>query len=149
MDSGKACDLVLRELLEAERIRKSSLASVTDAQGVYVLWFAGPPATCLKVGIAGPRRGTGVRGRLRLHYASNPSNSVLARHLAADSASRWSVGRDFTVRGQRQAFLADECYFQALAVENLSRRDLEGLESSLIERLRPTYAGRVRSQSAP
>jgi hypothetical protein len=80
---------------------------------------------------------------LRLHFSSNPDNSVLARHLAFDVTSRWARGRDFTNRLERKAFLAARCYFQTKAVENLGRRDLETLEAALIQRLAPAYVGRV------
>lgn len=52
-------DDVLRRLLSAPRIERASLASVPTDQGVYVLWLAGEPPACLKVGIAGPRQGKG------------------------------------------------------------------------------------------
>jgi hypothetical protein len=81
-----------------------------------------------------------LRGRLALHCASNPSNSVLARHLAADSLSAWAAGRTFTARKERRAFLTSDCYFRVLPVPNLSRKDLERLESSLIQVLRPAYS---------
>ena len=35
--------------------------------------------TCLKVGIASPRRRDGIRGRLKLHLRNNPDNTVLCR----------------------------------------------------------------------
>ena len=96
---------------------------------------------CLKVGLAGPRNGTGLRGRLRLHFSSNPNNSVLARHLASDVTSRWSVRHDSTKRVERQAFLAERCYSQTSVVQDVSRRDFEMLEAALIDRLRPPAAG--------
>lgn len=137
----------LRQLLSATKIEASSLATAPTSQGVYVLWFVGPPKACLKVGIAGPRNGLGLRGRLRLHFGGNTNNSVLARHLASDVTSRWSVRHDFTKRVERQAFLAERCYFQTSVVQDISRRDLEMLEAALIERLRPAYVGRVGSAS--
>jgi hypothetical protein len=134
---------VLEQLLGSPEITRSSLTSVPTDQGVYVLWLRGAQPQCLKVGIAGPRQGKGLRARLGNHYSSHTSNSVLARHLAADSTSPWSAGLNFTRREQRQAFLCDRCYFQVLAVQASSRRDLEHLESKLINRLGPIYLGKV------
>src|SRR5213083_1290685 len=107
-------DDVLRRLLSAPRINRASLVSVPTEQGVYVLWLTAERPACLKVGIAGPRQGKGLRERLGNHYGSNTANSVLARHLAADCTSRWCHGHDFTNRAERQAFIADGCYFQAV-----------------------------------
>jgi hypothetical protein len=134
---------VLRRLLNAPKIDRVSLGSVTTEQGVYVLWLAEEPHACLKVGIAGPRQGKGLRERLRNHFGSHTSNSVLARHLAADSGSRWCHGRDFTNRAQRRAFIADGCYFQAVGVPTETRRELEQVEAAIIGRLQPAYVGRV------
>jgi len=50
---------------------------------------------CLKVGIAGPRSGKGLRERVRYHYSSNIENSVLARHLAADVTSSRLIDHEF------------------------------------------------------
>ena len=136
-------DDVLQRLLTAPKIGRPSLSSVPTEQGVYVLWLSGESPACLKVGIAGPRQGKGLRARLRNHFLSHTSNSVLARHLAADCASRWCRGQDFTNREQRQNFLSNECYFQAVPVETDSRRELERLEATLIARLQPAYVGRV------
>jgi hypothetical protein len=134
---------VLRRLLAASRIRASGLDVVSQDQGLYVLWTAGRKATCLKVGIAGPRKGKGLRERLHLHYVSNASNSVLTRHLATDSTSQWATNSDFRVQQQRQAFLATKCFFRVLPVPEISRSALLRLESFLVERLKPVYAGRV------
>lgn len=134
---------VLRRLLSAPKIGRASLASAPTDQGVYVLWLAGEPPACLKVGIAGPRQGKGLRERLRNHFGSDMSNSVLARHLAADCISRWCLGRDFNDRAQRQAFIADGCYFQAVPVQTETRRELEEVEGAIIRRLQPAYVGRV------
>jgi hypothetical protein len=146
MATRDAVSQVLRGLRSGTKIEASSLAAAPTLQGLYVLWFVGPPKACLKVGIAGLRKGTGLRGRLRFHFSSNPKNSVLARHLARDLSSRWSIGYDLTKRVQRQAFLAERCYFQARALPDISRRDLEMLEAALIQRLRPAYVGRVGTQ---
>jgi hypothetical protein len=136
-------DDVLRRLLSAPKITPAALASVPTEQGIYVLWLADEPPACLKVGIAGPRQGQGLRARLRNHFGSHTSNSVLARHLAADCTSRWCRAGDFTNRAQRQAFIAGNCYFQAVAVLTDTRRELEQVEAALIERLQPAYVGRV------
>jgi len=134
---------VLRRLLSAPKIDRASLASAPTEQGVYVLWLAEEPPACLKVGIAGPRQGKGLRERLRNHFGSGTSNSVLARHLAADCTSRWCRARDFGNRAQRQAFIAGDCYFQAVAVQTETRRELEQVEAAIIQRLQPAYVGRV------
>jgi hypothetical protein len=136
-------DDVLRRLLSGPKFDRASLASVPTEQGVYVLWLTGEPPACLKVGIAGPRKGKGLRARLRNHFRSDMSNSVLARHLAADCTSRWCSGRDFTNRAERRAFIADGCYFQAVAVSTETRRELEQVEAAIIGRLQPAYVGRV------
>jgi hypothetical protein len=136
-------DDLLHRLLSAPKIDRASLASVPTDQGVYVLWLAEQSPACLKVGIAGPRQGKGLRERLRNHYGSNTSNSVLARRLAADCTSRWCHARDFTDRAQRQTFIAGCCYFQAVPVHPETRRELERVETAIIERLQPVYVGRV------
>src|SRR6476646_165911 len=140
-------DDVLRRLLSAPKISRSSLASVPTAQGVYVLWLTAEPTECLKVGIAGPRQGKGLRERLGNHFGSHTSNSVLARHLAADCTSRWCRARDFTTQAERQKFIAAECYFQAVPVHTESRRELEHVEAAILQRLQPVYVGRVGSGS--
>jgi hypothetical protein len=130
-------DDVLRRLLSAPKIDRASLSAVPTHQGVYVMWLAGERPACLKVGIAGPRQGKGLRERLGNHYGSHTSNSVLARHLAADCTSRWCRTRDFKDRTQRQTFIAAECYFQAVPVHTETRRELEQVETAIIERLQP------------
>jgi hypothetical protein len=134
---------VLRRLLAASRIRASESDVVSQDQGLYVLWTAGRKATCLKVGIAGPRKGKGLWQRLHLHYVSNAANSVLARHLAADRTSQWATSSDLRDQRQRQAFLATTCFFRVLPVPQVSRSALLRLESFLVERLKPLYAGSV------
>jgi hypothetical protein len=136
--------VILRRLLAVSRIQASELDAVSQDQGLYVLWTAGRKPTCLKVGIAGPRKGKGLRQRLHLHYVSDASNSVLARHLAADCTSPWAASSDFCVRQQRQAFLATKCFFRVLPVPQVSRSTLLRMESFLVERLKPVYAGRVK-----
>lgn len=148
MDSLDDLETVLQQLLVAPKVKSSALATVSQDQGVYVLWAAGDRPVCLKVGIAGPRQGKGLRERLHLHYLSNLSNSVLARHLVADSTSPWSAGFDFNVQQQRQTFLSKNCYFQALAVPGISRSELLRLETFLVEKLLPVYIGRVKKRVA-
>jgi hypothetical protein len=140
-------DDVLRRLLSAPRVDRASLESVTTDQGVYVLWLRGDPPACLKVGIAGPRQGKGLQERLRDHYGSHTSNSVLARHLAADCKSLWCRAGDFTTQAERQKFIAAECYFQAVAVHTETRRELEQVEAAIIQRLQPAYVGRVGTEA--
>jgi hypothetical protein len=134
---------VATALLAAPRVTRAQVATVSTDQGVYILWFEGPPPVCLKVGIAGPRRGGGIRERLVLHYSSNPAASVLAKHLAADDRSAWATGKGLHDRATRQAFLANECYFQVKPATGLTRRELLNLEAQLIEVFKPCYAGRV------
>ena len=116
-------DEVLRRLLIAPKINRSLLATVPTEQGVYVLWLEGQPPACLKVGIAGPRNGKGLRARIGNHFGSNPASSVLARHLAADSRSRWAHDRNFSNRTERQRFLSAACCFQAIAVATDDREN--------------------------
>lgn len=149
MGFEEICASVLQQLLDSPSVRRSTLESVTKEQGLYVLWLDKPSKMCLKVGIAGPRRGKGVRGRLDLHFSSHLSNSVLARHLAADSQSSWLAGRQLSVRENRQAFLADSCRFQVVAAPTLSRQDLLRVEAFLVNRLRPLYVGRVARGKQP
>lgn len=104
-------------------------------------WIASLP--CLKVGIAGPRGGKGLCDRLRLHFSSNPDNTVLARHMAADMTSSWAKDHDFRDREQRKKFLAEKCYFQTIGLPVLSRVQLEQFEDFLEQELKPKYMGRV------
>jgi len=94
----------LETLQGAPHVTKVSLRSASRQQGAYVLWLDGNPPRCLKVGIAGPRSGKGLWERIKFHFSSNPANSVLARHMAADHTSEWSRGHDFGDRAQRQDF---------------------------------------------
>jgi hypothetical protein len=134
----------LEALTAGPPVRPATLDSVPKEQGIYALWCVGPPERCLKVGIAGPRGGSGMRNRLAFHYSSNPSSSVLAQHLAADTSSAWVAGRDFTDRVVRQGFLAKECYFRVVAVPGFRRAELLLLERRLVGALQPVYAGRIR-----
>lgn len=142
---GSLYESVIEQLQVFPKIRGSSLG-VTKHQGVYVLWLDRSSRVCLKVGIAGPRQGKGLGERLKLHYSSNPSNSVLARHLAADTTSSWAAGRNFNETRQRRAFLADNCYFQVVELPNIGRSNLKRIESFLVDKLKPTYAGRVNKK---
>jgi hypothetical protein len=137
------CSKVLQKLRLGPRIAWPSLADSPRQQGAYVLWLDCEPPVCLKVGIAGPRRGEGLWGRLKLHYASNSANSVLARHLAADSTSPWARDYDFRDREQRKNFLTQRCCFQAIALPTMSLGELRWFEGFLERELRPKYAGRV------
>ncbi len=76
---------VLGQLLKSQIvITKANLSRAPRVQGAYILWLAGEPPVCLKVGIAGPRRGEGLWGRLKRHFRCV---SVLGRHMAADKTS--------------------------------------------------------------
>jgi hypothetical protein len=80
-------DDVLRRLLSAPKIDGASLASVPTEQRVYVLWLSEEPPACLKVGIAGPRRGKGLREALRNHFGSHTSPTARP-HGATVATSR-------------------------------------------------------------
>ena len=134
---------LLHQLQLSSHITKSSLSETSRQQGAYILWLDDNPPMCLKVGIAGPRRGTGLWERLKYHFSSHPGNSVLARHLAADAISYWTQGYDIRDREQRKRFLAEECYFQAISLPTLSRSELRQFEVFIERELRPKYRGRV------
>lgn len=142
-DSVPGHDRLLAQLLQSSHITCPDLADAPRQQGVYVLWLDSSPPTCLKVGMAGPRGGNGLRGRLYLHCRSHPGNTVLARHLAADSTSPWGKEWDFAHVEDRRRFLAERCYFQALALPELSIARLRAFEDFLEQRLEPRYMGRV------
>jgi hypothetical protein len=74
------------------------LRATSKSQGVYALWLASDPPVCLKVGVAGPRKGKGLRDRLSYHFRSDAINTVLAEHLAADLSSPWARDRNFKDR---------------------------------------------------
>lgn len=139
---------LFRRLLNAPELNPSSLGTVSQDQGIYTFWLRDDPSVCLKVGIAGPRNGKGLRERVRYHYSSNMENSVLARHLAADVTSPWSANRDFSVRKQRQSFLAVECHCRALPVPGITSSELRQLEAFVVGRLNPRYIGRIRKKTA-
>jgi hypothetical protein len=120
------------------------LRATSKSQGVYALWLASDPPVCLKVGMAGLRKGKGLRDRLSYHFRSDTINTVLAEHLAADLTSAWARDRNFKDRNHRQRFLAEECYFQVLPLPNLSEEEIRSFEAFLEHRLAPRYAGPVR-----
>ena len=134
---------LLQRLRESSRITGSSLHQVPRQQGAYILWLDNNPPVCLKVGIAGPRKGEGLRGRLQLHFSSNLDNTVLARHMEADRNSVQAQRYDFRDREQRQQFLANECFFQVVPLPNWTREELRRFEDFLESRLSPRYKGRV------
>lgn len=136
-------DELLQRLLKSPRITKSSLDQVPRQQGAYILWLEENPAICLKVGIAGSRQGKGLRERVQFHFSSNPTNSVLARHMEADIDFGRALGYDFQDRLQRQQFLANKCFFQVIAIPNWNRRELKRFEDFLETQLNPRYKGRV------
>jgi hypothetical protein len=138
-------------LLKAPRIRAAgaSIREVSDLQGVYVLWFNGEAPMCLKVGIAGPRNGEGLAGRIKLHCSSNPGNTVLARHMSADLTPPCRSEYDFRDRQERAKFLAEECCFQVLELPALSRAQLRSFERFLETKLQPKYMGRVNDKKGP
>lgn len=136
---------LMQRLLDAPMMRAAELGDVPKLQGVYVWWLDAPSHTCLKVGRALlGRRSEGLRRRIRQHLSSNEANTVLARHLAADSASPWASGRTFTSRAERKQFLATKCVFQVLALPELSQQELDAFEVYLERELRPRYIDLVR-----
>lgn len=134
----------LQQLLQSPPITKLSLKQQTPRQqGAYILWFDNVPPVCLKIGIAGPRKGKGLLARLKNHFSGNPKVSVLARHMAADMTSLWWKGYNFQDRDQRQRFLIEKCYFQVISLPQLNRKELEMFEDFIEDKLKPRYAGRV------
>jgi hypothetical protein len=133
----------LDTLKRGPHVTKDTLHAVPRQQGAYVLWLDSNPPRCLKVGIAGPRNGKGLWGRITFHFSSNPNNTVLARHMAADSTSEWSREYDFSDQGYRRIFLATCCFFQTIGLPNLTRSELEGFERFLEQTLLPPYSGQV------
>lgn len=134
---------LLRRLRESFRITGSSLDQVSRQQGAYILCLDSNPPVCLKVGIAGARQGKGLRERLQFHFSSNLDNTVLARHMEADRNSVQAQRYDFRDREQRQQFLANECFFQAIPFPDWTREELRRFEDFLESRLSPRYKGRV------
>lgn len=134
-------------LLVAPRLTNANRKKWVRGQGAYAFWFDSTPPVCLKVGIALRQRKNGedrsVYGRLSNHFNSNPDNSVLARHLAADSGSSWASGFNFTDRKDRQRFLAERCYVRALEITKVNRQELEAFEDYLEDELQPIYRGNV------
>ncbi len=134
---------LLQRLRESSRITRSSLDQVPRQQGAYVLWLDSNSPVCLKVSIAGLRQGKGLRERLQFHFSSNPNNTVLARHMEADTDSVQAQRYDFRDREQRQQFLANRCFFQAIPLLNWTREELRRFEDLLELHLSPRYKGRV------
>ena len=134
---------LLQRLRRSPRIYKSSLNQVTRQQGAYILWFDDNPIVCLKVGIAGPRKGKGLWERISYHFSSNLNNTVLARHMAVDIGFGKKQGYNFSDWLQRQQFLSDKCFFQVIPLPNLTRRELRRFEDFLELQLNPKYCGRV------
>ncbi len=134
---------LLQQLRESFWITEASLDQAPRQQGAYVLWLVDNPLLCLKVGIAGPRRGKGLWGRLKLHFLNNPDNTVLARHMAVDIEFGQAQGYDFLDRLRRQQFLADKCFFQAISLPNWSKEELLRFEKFLELQLTPKYRGKI------
>jgi hypothetical protein len=63
--------------------------------------------------------------------------------MANDSGSPWTQAYDFQERQQRQEFLANKCFFQAIPLPKLSKKELKRFEDFLEAQLKPKYAGRV------
>lgn len=143
----------LAKLRQGLEITTSNLDDAPTGQGLYVLWHRRPTADeCLKVGIAGPRREKGLRERLDLHFGSNPNNSVLAKHMAADCQLARPAGFDFTVREERKTFLAKKCFFQTVELPaGMPRKELRDFEkwAEKDSGLDPRYIGRVKSRPCP
>jgi hypothetical protein len=137
-------EVLLEKLISAPRIRRSSVDAASKLPGAYVLWLDTEPLVCLKVGIAGLRKGKGVRDRLMLHFRNDPRNTILARHLIADDTSAWTKNRDFTRQDERSRLLAEHCFFQVLPLPSLTPTDLKSFEAFIQARLEPRYAHRVR-----
>lgn len=135
---------LLQELDKSTQFTKSSLNQVPKLQGVYTLWLNNYPLVCLKVGMAGPRRGKGLQERLRLHFLSNPGNTVLAEHMEADIEYGRKLGYDFQDISQRQSFLENKCFFKVLPLPDRNKSELRQFEKFLESKLNPIYKGRVK-----
>jgi hypothetical protein len=142
VDASEERTLILHQLLAQPRLRAADLGKVLERPGIYVIHLDAPDPLCLKLGIAGPRRKDGLRGRLDLHFRSNPSNTVLARHMIADATPIWAANFDFRIQAARSAFLSARCFFQILERQEDEPR-LRELERFLEGALRPRYRGRV------
>jgi len=119
---------------------------VPRQQGAYVIWLDSNPATCLKVGIAGPRKGKGLWERIKYHFSNNPHNTPLAKHMAADISFGQEHGYDFRHRLQRKQFLEERCFFQVIPLPSWSKRELRRFEKFLELQLNPKYRGRIKPQ---
>ena len=133
---------LLKGLLKSSLITKS--LQVPKQQGAYILWLKNEPPVCLKVGIAGERKGKGMQERIQFHYSSNLTNSVLAEHMEADFEFGQVQGYDFKDKKQRQHFLTDKCFFQVIALPSWKRKDIERFEKLLEFQLKPRYKGRIK-----
>ena len=142
------CEAVRNELMESSPFTAADLGSVSLLPGLYVIWVENADKLCLKVGIAGPRRKDGLRGRLRLHFSSNPDNSVLARHMIADATPAWAHEFNFRTRAERAAFLKSKCCFRTLELRGIDEVSLRSIESSIEDVLRPRYCSRVGQRRA-
>jgi len=137
-------------LMNSERVTVANLELVPSKPGAYALWMERQgKCILLKVGIAGPRRKDGIRGRLCYHHRSNPTNTVFARHMSTDLELAQEVGYDFTQRWQRQKFLATFCFFKFIVIEDLNESELRSFESYLENRLQPRYKGEVGGPYQP
>ncbi|MEO7867196.1 MAG: hypothetical protein ABIU54_06130 [Candidatus Eisenbacteria bacterium] len=136
---------LLRRLLAAPRLSARDVDRVDKLPGVYVWWLADAPNTCLKVGRARlGARSEGLRRRIRQHLSSNEANTVLARHLAGDRESPWSLGIDFTHRAERKLFLATRCVYQLLTLPELTVDELDAFETYIERELQPLYLDYIR-----
>lgn len=138
------------KLKESDRVAWTQLRSVPNKPGAYAIWLE-KEGKCLplKVGIAGPTRKDGLRGRLNYHYKSNLENSVLARHMSADLELATEFGYDFEQKWERQKFLDAYCFFKFIVLENLGNNELKSFECYLESKLQPRYKGKVGGPYPP
>lgn len=116
-----------------------------NAPGVYVLFATRREKLyCLRVGTAGETGNVTLKTRIRAHYNSNPKNTVLARHMAADRELRARWNLDFRDRDARKRFLKSEgCFFLAVDMADTDARSLHDAEVTLEYHFRPRYRNRV------
>jgi len=131
----------MQELLSAPALRKPDLGQVPLVSGAYAWWWDQPTPTCLKVGIATPRRKDGLRGRIGDHFTSSYGTTTFARHLHRDTESPWAAGRNFSARENRCAFLQACCYFRLIVLKELDEPTLRRFETFLEREMRPKYLG--------
>ncbi len=133
-----------RQLIEGSCITKSDLSMVSIKPGVYILWMKHEnKCLLLKVGRAGLRQGKGLSSRLKLHFNSNPDNTVLAKHMCADLDIAIETGYDFKQRSNRQEFLADHCFFKTINLPDITEGERRRFERYLENRTEPRYRGKV------